>query len=110
MMNEIYQRGPITCSMAANDDFTYNFGGVGIYHENNFTEDDLDHDIEVWSEDGAGVRLGCGTRMGRRAIGMLRVLPSRTHHSRGWTRTELYCKLSCHDVTSQTTTVCLSEL
>ena len=46
MMNEIFQRGPITCSMAANDDFAYNYAG-GIYSETNFTDDDIDHDIEV---------------------------------------------------------------
>jgi cathepsin X len=47
MMSEIYQRGPITCSIACPDDLTYDYrGGVYIDHSNS-TRKDIDHDIEV---------------------------------------------------------------
>jgi hypothetical protein len=49
MMSEIYQRGPITCSIACPDDLTYDYrGGVYIDHSNS-TREDIDHDIEVRS-------------------------------------------------------------
>ncbi len=49
-MNEIYHRGPITCSIATPDEFTYGYRG-GIYDGRNDT--DIDHDVEVvgWGEE-----------------------------------------------------------
>ena len=49
MMNEIYQRGPITCAIAVTDDLVNYTGGIF----NDKTGDkDLDHDISVtgWGE------------------------------------------------------------
>jgi hypothetical protein len=47
MMSEIYQRGPVACSIACPDELTYKYrGGVYIDHSNS-TGDDVDHDIEV---------------------------------------------------------------
>lgn len=50
MMNEIYRRGPITCSIATPDEFTYGYRG-GVYAGRNDT--DIDHDVEVvgWGEE-----------------------------------------------------------
>lgn len=67
MMNEIYHRGPITCSIATPDEFTYGYRG-GVYSGRNDT--DIDHDVEVvgWGEeDGApywNVRNSWGTFWG----------------------------------------------
>lgn len=48
MMSEIYQRGPIVCSISTPDDFTYEYrGGVYIDTTVNATRDDIDHDVEV---------------------------------------------------------------
>jgi cathepsin X len=44
MMNEIYQRGPITCAMGIPDDFL-NYTG-GIYWDKS-GYDDYDHDISI---------------------------------------------------------------
>ena len=47
MMSEIYQRGPITCSIATPDEFTYGYR-AGIWKDkSNSTIDDIDHDVEV---------------------------------------------------------------
>ncbi|GAX80603.1 hypothetical protein CEUSTIGMA_g8038.t1 [Chlamydomonas eustigma] len=76
MMNEIYHRGPITCSVAAENDFTYNYDG-SIFSENNFTEDQIDHDVEVvgWGEENGvkfwNVRNSWGTYWGK--LGFFRV-------------------------------------
>ena len=48
MMSELYQRGPIVCSISTPDDFVYAYrGGVYIDTDANATRDDVDHDIEV---------------------------------------------------------------
>jgi len=48
MMSEIYQRGPIVCSISTPDDFVYEYrGGVYIDRAVNASRDDVDHDIEV---------------------------------------------------------------
>lgn len=44
MMNEIFQRGPIVCSIATDSDFVYGYRG-GIYEGKNSTE--VDHNVEV---------------------------------------------------------------
>lgn len=55
MQAEILQRGPIVCSIATPDDFTYGYRG-GVYVDPaNYTRDDVDHDVELvgWGvEDG----------------------------------------------------------
>lgn len=48
MMSEIYQRGPIVCSISTPDDFVYEYrGGVYIDRAANASRDDVDHDVEV---------------------------------------------------------------
>ena len=48
MMSELYQRGPIVCSISTPDDFTYEYRyGVYIDTAVNATRDDIDHDVEV---------------------------------------------------------------
>ena len=48
MMSELYQRGPIVCSISTPDDFVYAYrGGVYIDNAANATRDDVDHDVEV---------------------------------------------------------------
>lgn len=52
MAAEVYARGPIVCSVATPDDFTYGYRG-GVYADPyNYTRDDVDHDVEVvgWGE------------------------------------------------------------
>eukprot|EP01025_Chloroclados_australasicus_P006008 TRINITY_DN11975_c0_g1_i1.p2 TRINITY_DN11975_c0_g1~~TRINITY_DN11975_c0_g1_i1.p2 ORF type:complete len:236 (-),score=17.16 TRINITY_DN11975_c0_g1_i1:208-915(-) len=44
MMNEIYQRGPIVCSIATDEEFTYGYRS-GIYQGKNFPG--VDHNVEV---------------------------------------------------------------
>lgn len=47
MMSEIYQRGPVVCSVATPEDFTYGYRG-GIYKDPlNYTRDTVDHNVEV---------------------------------------------------------------
>jgi hypothetical protein len=47
MMSEIYQRGPIVCSIATPGDFTYGYRS-GIYKDPlNYTRDEIDHNVEV---------------------------------------------------------------
>jgi len=51
IMNELYQRGPLTCAFASVDDFDYNYrGGIYIDHTN---ATDSNHDVEVvgWGVD-----------------------------------------------------------
>ena len=55
MMNEIYQRGPITCGIAAPEDFVYHYHSSkknGIYIDKEH-DTDVDHDVEVvgWGEE-----------------------------------------------------------
>ncbi|KAG1673687.1 hypothetical protein FOA52_010555 [Chlamydomonas sp. UWO 241] len=52
MMSEIYQHGPITCSVACDDAFDYGYDG-GIFNDTTLGEDDIDHDVEVvgWGEE-----------------------------------------------------------
>lgn len=48
MMSELYQRGPIVCSISTPDDFVYEYrGGVYVDGAVNATRDDVDHDVEV---------------------------------------------------------------
>ena len=55
MQTEIYKRGPITCSIATPDDFTYQYR-AGIFRgHTNSTAAEIDHDVEV---------VGWGTRDG----------------------------------------------
>eukprot|EP00955_Chlamydomonas_euryale_P112126 366112-Chlamydomonas_euryale.AAC.32 len=51
-MSEIFQRGPITCSVACDDRFDYGYEG-GIFNDTSLGEDDIDHDVEVvgWGEE-----------------------------------------------------------
>jgi hypothetical protein len=51
MMSEIYQRGPITCSIATPDEFVYGYHS-GIWHDK-FNSSEVDHDVEVvgWGEE-----------------------------------------------------------
>ena len=55
-MSEIYQRGPITCSMACSDEFSYGYRGGVFRPIVNAT--DVDHDVEIvgWGEEG-GVKF-----------------------------------------------------
>jgi len=49
MQAELLARGPITCSVATPDAFTYHYAG-GIFDDHNSsTADDVDHDVEVVS-------------------------------------------------------------
>ncbi|EIE22506.1 cysteine proteinase [Coccomyxa subellipsoidea C-169] len=53
MMSEIYQRGPIVCSISTPEDFTYGYRG-GIYKDPlNYTRETVDHNVEVtgWGEE-----------------------------------------------------------
>lgn len=71
MMNEILQRGPITCSMSTPEVFDYGYhGGIAIDPEPSPTEE-IDHDVEVvgWGEAADGkkywvVRNSWGTYWG----------------------------------------------
>lgn len=46
-MSEIYQRGPIVCSISTPEDFTYGYRG-GIYKDPlNYTRETVDHNVEV---------------------------------------------------------------
>lgn len=46
-MNEIYQRGPIQCGVAVDDEFIYKYQG-GIYDDNGRAAQlEVDHDVEV---------------------------------------------------------------
>ena len=56
MMNEIFQRGPIVCSIAADDELVYSYRG-GVYRGANAT--DVDHDVEVT---GWGVEEATGAK------------------------------------------------
>ena len=48
MMSELYQRGPIVCSISTPDDFVYEYrGGVYVDGAVNATRDDVDHAVEV---------------------------------------------------------------
>ncbi|KAL4420347.1 hypothetical protein ABPG77_006154 [Micractinium sp. CCAP 211/92] len=56
MMNEIYHRGPITCSMATHEGFDYGYHrGVA---RNNPNATDVDHDVEIvgWGETEDGLK------------------------------------------------------
>lgn len=47
MMSEIYQRGPIVCSVATPADFTYGYR-AGVYKDPlNYTAEEIDHNVEV---------------------------------------------------------------
>jgi hypothetical protein len=80
MMNEIYQRGPIVCSIAADNDFTYGYRG-GVYRGKNST--DVDHNVEVvgWGEEGETkfwhVRNSWGTFWGE--MGFFKVQRGNNH-------------------------------
>ena len=64
MMSELYQRGPIVCSISTPDDFVYEYrGGVYVDRAVNASRDDVDHDVEVvgWgTEDDDGDENGEG--------------------------------------------------
>ncbi|KAK9810583.1 hypothetical protein WJX73_002238 [Symbiochloris irregularis] len=47
MQTEIFKRGPITCSIATPNDFTYGYRGGVFKGHSNSTKDDIDHDVEV---------------------------------------------------------------
>lgn len=48
MMSELFQRGPIVCSVSTPDDFVYEYrGGVYVDTAVNASRDDVDHDVEV---------------------------------------------------------------
>jgi len=75
MMKEIYARGPITCSMMADHEFTYDYSANVLKHEGVYLSDkkyeDTDHLVEVvgWGETSAGltswsVRNSWGTYWG----------------------------------------------
>ena len=63
IMKEIYERGPITCSYAATDEFVYNYTQNVNTHQGIFVDDtvypesSVDHDIEIvgWDETSDGV-------------------------------------------------------
>ena len=59
MMSQIYQRGPIVCSISTPYDFTYGYRG-GIYNDpRNYTKETIDHNVEVrLLSHKAKVRLG----------------------------------------------------
>ncbi|KAK9844141.1 hypothetical protein WJX81_005676 [Elliptochloris bilobata] len=52
MMNEIYQKGPIVCSISTPEDFTYGYR-AGIWPDEKTKFDDIDHNVEVvgWGEE-----------------------------------------------------------
>ncbi|GBF97326.1 cathepsin Z [Raphidocelis subcapitata] len=55
MMSEIMQRGPVTCGIAAPDDFVYKYHSAregGVYVDNG-ADTEIDHDVEVvgWGVD-----------------------------------------------------------
>eukprot|EP00931_Biecheleriopsis_adriatica_P101696 TRINITY_DN76781_c0_g1_i1.p1 TRINITY_DN76781_c0_g1~~TRINITY_DN76781_c0_g1_i1.p1 ORF type:complete len:506 (+),score=69.13 TRINITY_DN76781_c0_g1_i1:65-1582(+) len=65
MMKEIYENGPITCSLVADDPFTYTgqyLSNPGVIHEGvyisqtNFSQDEVNHIMEVtgWGETASG--------------------------------------------------------
>jgi len=64
MMKEIYNRGPIVCSFATDDDFMFNYtanalANDGVYTSATaFTADDIDHNMEVtgWGETASGIK------------------------------------------------------
>ena len=59
LRSELYQRGPIVCSISTPDDFVYEYrGGVYVDRAENATRDDVDHDVEV---------VGWGTEEGNEA-------------------------------------------
>lgn len=80
MMNEIYQRGPIVCSIAADAPFTYGYRG-GVYDGANST--DVDHNVEVvgWGEEGGvpywHVRNSWGTFWGE--MGFFKIQRGHNH-------------------------------
>ncbi|KAK9814553.1 hypothetical protein WJX72_007790 [[Myrmecia] bisecta] len=47
MMSEIYQRGPITCSITTPDDFVYKYHGGVWLDKHSAGREDVDHDVEV---------------------------------------------------------------
>lgn len=55
MQTEILKRGPITCSIATPDDFTYDYRGGIFRGHTNSTAEEIDHDVEV---------VGWGTQNG----------------------------------------------
>ncbi|KAK2076052.1 hypothetical protein QBZ16_001388 [Prototheca wickerhamii] len=69
MMNEIYARGPLTCSIATPTVFDYGYH-AGVFHDKD-NSTDVDHDVEVvgWGEEADGqkywvVRNSWGTYFG----------------------------------------------
>ena len=47
MMNEIYERGPIVCSISTPEDFTYGYR-AGIWPDDKKTTvEEIDHNVEV---------------------------------------------------------------
>ena len=46
MMNEIYRKGPIVCSISTPEDFTYGYRG-GIWSNEPTKFEEIDHNVEV---------------------------------------------------------------